>query len=301
MKKTLFFLVAIVAGGAMAVWVVNFVGWEEIKTVFFIFSWRQGLIIIFLTGLMLFTGLWKWQVVLRGHDYNISIFKLGSAYLVSFSISFLFPMMFFGGELFRGFFLKEKFAIPWSKAMSSIVIDRVLETTAFLMAIISGIAYFIFSIGLLPKNLGIIFTSTLLLFSAATGFFYFKVLKKESIAKAFLNFFNHKKPLNGQPLDIEKEIFFFFKHRKKQFFIGIFLSSLRVFITWLRTWLLVMFLGKNIGFFPVLSVLAFDYFSSLVPIPTALGIHEMAQLFAFSALGAGAVLAPAFTMIQRGA
>ena len=125
--------------------------------------------------------------------------------------------------------------------------------------------------------------------------------RKESIAHFFLKFFNPKSHRNGEPLGIEKEIFNFFHFQKKALLEGIVLAFSRVGITLLRSWLIILFLGKVLGFLPIFAILAFDYFAFLAPIPTALGIHEMLQFFAFGALRLGTALAPAFTMIQRGA
>jgi hypothetical protein len=71
-------------------------------------------------------------------------------------------------------------------------------------------------------------------------------------------------------------------------------------VTWLRCWLLILFLGKAIGILPALSILGFYYIALFIPIPAALGTHEVIQAFSFSALGIGAGMAPVFTMIQRG-
>jgi len=68
-----------------------------------------------------------------------------------------------------------------------------------------------------------------------------------------------------------------------------------------RAFLLVLFLGKNIGALSVLSVLGFNYLAVMIPIPAALGSHEAIQTFAFNSLGLGASTAAAFTMIIRGA
>ena len=79
------------------------------------------------------------------------------------------------------------------------------------------------------------------------------------------------------------------------------LRFLRVAVTWLRCWLLILFLGKALNPFFAFSVLGFYYFALLIPIPAALGSHELVQTFSFSVLGLGPAMASAFAMIQRGA
>lgn len=78
------------------------------------------------------------------------------------------------------------------------------------------------------------------------------------------------------------------------------LSFLRAGTMYLRAWLLILFLGRNISALPVLSVLGFTYLAVMIPIPTALGSHEAIQTFAFNSLGLGMASATAFTMIIRG-
>jgi len=79
------------------------------------------------------------------------------------------------------------------------------------------------------------------------------------------------------------------------------ISFLRAIITYLRTWFLIFFLGKNIGGLTALSILGFSCLATMIPIPTALGSHEAIQIFAFNSLGLGLSTATAFTMIIRGA
>lgn len=300
MKKFLLFFLSLLVGLGLLLWVISFIGWEEIKLAFLVFSGWQGVVIVFLTGLMLGTGIYKWKVILKSQGYNLSTQKLIQPYLAGFSLIYLFPMLLLGGEVFRGYFLKEKFSLSQKKALSSVLIDKILEATVFLFIIFIACFYFLFKISLPPKDLGIIIGGILIFFSFLIGFFYFKSFKKESIANFFIKFFNKKFNHQGI-LEIEEEVFYFFKFKKRALWEGISLTFLRVAITWLRCWVLILFLGKNSGFLPALAILGFYYLALLIPIPTALGSHEVIQIFTFQALGLGASLAPAFTMIQRGA
>jgi len=102
-------------------------------------------------------------------------------------------------------------------------------------------------------------------------------------------------------LETEKEIFDFFKPKRKSMWKGFGLSFLRAAAMYLRAWLLILFLGKSISALPALSILGFTYLAAMIPIPTALGSHEAIQIFAFNSLGLGLSTATAFTMIIRGA
>lgn len=300
-KRIFLFFVSLFIGIGLLIWVVRFIGWQEIKSAFLIFTGWHGMIILLLTVFMLFLGMWKWKVILGSQGYHLFHRQLFSSYLAGFSLAYFFPMFIFGGEIFKGYILRENFSVPWKNGITSIIIDKILEVTSFLIIILAGLVFFLFKIGLPPKNLGIILGGGLFLVSVGIGFFYFKIFKKESMVKLMAKIFNHKKLLDGEVLEAEREIFIFFKSRGKALWQASILAFSRVAVTWLRCWILILFLGKSIGFFSALSVLGFYYFVFMIPIPMALGSHELIQTFSFSALGIGAGLAPAFAMIQRGA
>lgn len=295
MKKFLLFLVSLLAGVGLFVWILKIVGRNGLEEAFLVFkSWR-GLVILALTILIAVVGNWRWKEILKGMDVNISFRELFRPFLAGFSLIYLFPVIVWGGEIFRGYFLKEKKLIPWSKGMASVIIDRVFEWTANLVFIFLGGLFFLFIIGFPSLKLGIIFGGVFLFFLAAVSFFYFKCIKKESMMKFF--FLGDKK----QPLEIEKEIFGFFKLKKIAMWKSLFLSFLRATCMCGRVWFLILFLGKEISALPSLSILGFSYLAAMIPIPTSLGSHEVIQAFAFNSLGLGASTATAFTMVIRGA
>jgi uncharacterized protein (TIRG00374 family) len=300
MKRIIFFFLSLIIGTALLIGVFNFVGWEEIKAAFGMFVGWQGIVIIFFTALMLFLGMLKWRVILKSQGYNLSNKKLVAPYLAGFSLIYLFPMVVLGGEIFRAYIIKDRYQIPWKIGMVSTIIDKILEGTTFLIAVLFGIVYFIFKIGIPTQSTAILVGLIIFLVTLATALFYFQCFRKKSIAKGLIRIFGRGKIINGELIELEKSLFGFFTLNKPEFWWSLLLSFLRVSVTWVRCWILVMFLGGSIGILPALSILAFYYISIFIPIPAALGTHEIFQIFSFSALGIGAGLVPAFTMIQRG-
>ena len=295
MKKVLLLLFSFIIGIALFVWIAKIVGLGEIKKAFLVFTGWQGLVILGLTLLMALIGNWKWREILKGGGTNVSFMSLFNVYLAGFSIMFLAPILLWGGEVFRSYILKERNNVPWTKGMASVIIDRFMEWTANLAVIFFGGLFFLLIIGFPPIKLGIIFGGVFLILLAGVFFFYFKCVKKESFVSLFI------KNDQNKPFEIEKEVFSFFKVKKRAMWKALFLSFLRAGVMYTRTWFLILFLGKTIGALPVLSVLGFSYLAVMIPIPTALGSHEAIQTFAFGALGLGVSTATAFTMIIRGA
>jgi len=299
MKKFLLFLFSLLIGVGIFTWIAKIVGWQEIKRALLVFTGWQGIVIFLLTLLMAIIGTWKWKEILKGEGINVSFKCLLNPYLAGFSIMFLAPGLVWAGEIFRSYYLKERNSIPWLKGMASVIIDRILEWTTNLVVIFFGVLFFLYKIGFPPRHLGIIFGVTLLFFVIGISFFYFKTFKRESMVKAFVKIFNNRS--DSQPLEIEKEIFNFFKPKKILMWKAIGISSLRAIVMYFRVWLLIIFLGKSIGGLSALSIFSFTYLAAMIPIPTALGSHEAIQTFAFNALGLGASSATAFTMTIRGA
>lgn len=293
MKKVFLFLLSLLVGIALFFWVLQTIGWEEVKNALNVFTGWKGIIILFMTFLVMLAGNWKWREILKGQGISIGFFELFKSYLAGFALMFLFPIVFWGGEFFRGYALKEKNSIPWSKGMASVAIDRILEWTTNLIIIVIGVFSFIFLIDFPPSQLVAIFGSAFALFAIGLSIFYFKCLRKESIIGFFLR--GHK-----QPFDVEKEIFDFFDPKKKPIWKAFAISFLRAGLMHLRVWILVLFLGKNFGPLQSLSVLGFSYMAAMIPIPTSLGSHEAVQTFAFNSLGLSSGVAAAFTMIIRG-
>jgi len=293
------FLFSLLIGIGLFVWIGKVVGWQEIKKAFLVFTGWQGMVILGLTVLIALIGNWKWKEILRGEGVKISFLELFKPYLTGFSIMFLAPVLLWAGEIFRGYYLKERSSVPWLKGMASIIIDRILEWTTNLVVIFFGTLFFLYKIGLPPKNIGIIFGGVFFIFVVGISFFYFKAFKKESVAKTFVKIFNNQS--DGQPLEIEKEIFNFFRPKKLATWKVVGISFLRAAVMYFRVWLLIFFLGKSIEGLSALSILGFTYLAVMIPIPTALGSHETIQMFAFKSLGLGASSATAFAMIIRGA
>jgi uncharacterized protein (TIRG00374 family) len=293
MKKIFLFLFFLLIGVFLFFRIIKEIGWQEIKLAFFIFFSKKGLVILGLTILIWLTGLLRWKEILRGQGENLSFLTLFRPYFSSLSLMFFFPMLILAGEFFRAYFLKEKKSILWQKGMASVLIDRILEITVYLIIIFLGIFFFLFKIGFLPKNLGAILV-ILIIIALFILFFYFKSFKKESILKIF-----GKLDKKNKIRELEKEIFEFFKIKNKFLWRGFFLSFLKSFFNFLRIWILILFLGKTTGIFSLFSILGFLYFTLMIPIPASLGSQEAFQAFAFLNLGIGASRGAAFSMLIR--
>lgn len=296
MNKFLYFFITVTVGIGLFYWINKTVGVSGIKSALLTLSGAKGLAIFGLTILMLLLGVWKWRIILKSQGHPFSFRELTSIFLSAFSISFFAPVLIFSGEVFRAYALKEKKSVPWKKAMASVIIDRILEWTCNLAIILAGVIFFIFRISRLPSKLEIILDSFLIVLVIGAVFFYIRSFKKKSIVKIFM-----KANKKNNFLEIEKEIFNFFKPRKKAIWKTIAVNFTRCVAAFLRCWLIILFLGKGLLFFPAVVILSFYFLATLIPIPASLGSHDALQALVFSGFGFGADSGAAFAMIIRGA
>jgi uncharacterized protein (TIRG00374 family) len=300
MKKFFLFFISLLIGLGLFCWIASHIGWGEIKSAFRQFSVQAGLLILFLTILSALVRSLRWKTILNSQELNIPFLKVFEYYLSGLSVNFFFPMVIFGGEIFRGYDLKEKYSFPWSKSIASVLIDRILEITIYTLTAILGIIFFIIKIPHLAAKIFLAIFLGTLLFLVLISFFYFKIFKKESIILALMRKLNLKNS-NGTDtmVEVEKEIFRYFRPKREAMWEGFALSLLHEIILLGRTGLLILFLGKEISVLSAISIVAFSSLAMLIPIPADLGFHDAVQSFIFESLGLGANTGMAFVFIIR--
>jgi len=296
MKRILFLLTSLSFGVILFIFIVRFIGWDNVVLAFQSFTGIDGLAILGLTFLIILVAILRWQQIIESQGCQISIAALVKPYLVAHSVNYLMPTVPFGSEIVRGYTLKEKTDFPGNIAISSAFIDRILEITAHLIMAFLGIFYFLLKVGMPPYNLGIILGGGFLVALIPISLFYFKSLRKESLVKFFI-----KKSEKNIILNVEEEVFDFFDAKKISFWKGLIMAFLRDIVSLFRTYFIIIFLGESLNFFSAFSVFSFSTLAQFFPIPAALGSHEITQVFIFGKLGLGAGTATAFTMIIRGA
>lgn len=298
-KTVFFFLASFLVGIVIFALVYDMVGWQDVESVLAIFSFNNGLVIFFLTLLMLLMGTLRWQVILSSGGVKTSFFDLLKTYLAGYSIIFLVPVLFFGGELFRAYALKKKGILSFSKSIASVIIERVLGWTFNLIFVICGLFLFMLNVSLIPNAISFIFLILFFVLLSGLIIFYLKVFRRESIAGFLEKYFNGR--LNGGAKEVEKEIFSFFNIKNPAMWKAFSLSFIRMIFMFSRNFFLLVFLNQHINIETVLAILSFNLLATMIPIPASLGSHEAFQIFAFNSLGLNTITAMAFALIIRSA
>ena len=89
MKKFFFFLISLLVGIGLFLWILNMVGWQEVRKILFNFSGRNSLIVLFLTILVWLVGLWKWKFVLNSQGCNYPLSGLLQIAFASNAVTYL--------------------------------------------------------------------------------------------------------------------------------------------------------------------------------------------------------------------
>jgi len=293
MKRLLLFFGALLAGGALFGFLISGVGWDEAWDSLRAFSLLHALVVFLLTLGSLFVGALRWYFILKKQRCNIPFPDVWKAYLAGFSLWFFVPMFPFVNELFRASSLKEQYEVDLPKGMASVIIDRIFEITSNLFVVLVG--------GLIFLLMGdhISYSAKML---AAIGFvggwflflllLYVRLFQKKSIVRLFWK-------NNGGMQEAEEEIFRFFQLKNPGFWQGICLSLGKSAVGIARAWVIILFFGKGFAVLPAITIHGFYYLAILVPIPAALGSHDILQAIAFGAFGLGAGTGAAFALVVR--
>ncbi len=308
MKRILKFFASLIIGLIVFFIVLAKIGFETLGQALSLFFNLQGLVIVGISLIFFGLGILKWKTILKSQGYNFKFLELSPVWLLGFSISYITPFAIFGGEIFRMYFAKKKFKeLSWKNSMSSVAIDKLLDTTVFFGFLIISLLVFAFY-GRFPTSIvGIAVLSTAGLFLCLLGIFYFKKWQKQSAIEWLIGLFGLKKEKfsNGRTmediLEAEKQVFEFFSFKKKVFWKTLGLTLLRYFLHFVRCVILVLFVVGNFTVLKSLALYGFTSLATLTPLPATLGALEIGEGIAFKVLGLGFNNGAVFSMIWRGA
>lgn len=301
-QKSFLFLLSILFGVAIFIYVGNTIGWNFILQSFEIFLNKEGFLIIFLSFFIAFLGGLRWKEIIRAEGVEkdkVSLFDYFKFYTAGFSIVYLFPIIIFGSEIFRATLLEEKGKIGWDKALGSVIIERIVEWTVNILVIVFGTFYFFYKVAMPEGGVLFVFIASIVFVLALLGFVYFYVFRRKSFFKNLLLKMNKENYKESLALKTEKIVFEYFNFQNTRLWRGYFLSLAKDLAMLLRVWLIIYFLGVNLDFMSSFSVLGFSFLSTLIPIPATLGIQELIQAFAFENLNLRLGAASAFAMLLR--
>jgi len=211
-KISLGFLSFVVGFGILAL-VISTVGAGEIAEVLLQFS-PWGLIpLLVLTIIIHIVSALKWQYLLATSGIRVPLIPLTKIWLVGYAVSYVTPVVYIGGEFFRAYILRERYGVPWARALSSIFIDKVVEAVVWISVIFAGAGVLVFQSGTasLPKVIAMSLASILFFAGFLVVVYIFSFQKKSLVHFWFGKILKSKNSATGKFLgDIEKDFFCIF-------------------------------------------------------------------------------------------
>jgi len=303
MKKTVLFILSLVIGLALFTGVVAYIGLDEIISAFKSFPWWVIAVTTVLAFVQIFITIFRWKIILNAQGDKVPFVKLISPKFVGYSISFLTPGLYVGGEPVRAYVLKKETGIPFTRSMASIIVDKILDFTYPLPFLIGALVFAVFNYDMPWSVLGV-FILTLFILIGLLGLFYFQTLRGKGffsiIFRIFqLHRFKFMRKVVTKMVVFEQLIITFFKDKKQLFAQGLLLSLLGGTIIFLQFFIILYALGIDANFLEILVMMVFMILSFLIPIPASLGSLETGQVVVFTALKFTASIGIAFTLVLR--
>lgn len=260
------------------------------------------IIIIFLINIFIFlTTILKWQILVKPYNYKSSLTKIIPIFLSEWTVSYLTPIMYVGGEGLKAHLVSKNEKQSFIKTFSLIIVDRIAEGVALLLFLIFG-----GTISFLLRHY--LLGSLLIIFSILVIVLIFFASKLSNLFLLLNKIFKFYKITNQENKDkspeekIKEEIKIieeFFRQKIKFFNLDVILSFLCIILACIQIYFLMSFFGYRLDFFKIFLIRTFIVFSGFIPTPASLGGFEGSMAFIFNLLGFRLEHALSFSLVIR--
>ncbi|HEY6074986.1 MAG TPA: lysylphosphatidylglycerol synthase transmembrane domain-containing protein [Anaerolineales bacterium] len=272
--------------------------WESLRH---LAAWQIGILLV-VNALVILSMTLRWWLVVRAEKSHLPFLPFIACRLAMFSVSYFTPGPQLGGEPLQILFLRREHGQSLARAVSTVIIDKLLEFLGNFLFIALGLFAFL-STGALPGVslpqwiwvlLGLVLSWPLLhLFLLARS-----RLPITYLLKTFASRF-HKHKWFRTAL-VSERLGAAFVRRHPAFLLGALFASLLGWSAMAAEYMLILnFLRVQTGFLQALSALTASLLAFLVPLPGGLGALEASQVLALGSLGYPAALAISVTLLLR--
>jgi len=302
MKKFILTAVSLLIGGIILGVAVSTSGLKNILQIVHSLRWLWLLGVPVFFSVVFILDAWRWEIVLKYSGYRTTFGRLIVAKLAGFAICYITPIMYVGGEGAQGYILKKEANVPLVKGLSTIIVDKAVES---LMVLIFFIICGCLMLWRLSNPIYVGLAGFLIAGSiVALLVFFWQIHRGRKFFVALLDWFHLDKidfiaRRKHRVEVLEDDIYNFFRTHKKALWktLGISVLSTIAYILLFICVLQALNYQINLALIMILRGLAI--FVSLIPVPAALGIYEGSFGFAFSGIGLDPSAGVAFSLIMR--
>lgn len=307
MKKYIIIFISLIIGLVGLIILYQQIGFKDIWSQLYKLRFWQFFIIFSTASLMLGVTTWRWKIILKDFtSIPLSWWTVFKARLSEQAVSYLTPMMYYGGEGVRAYVLNKDKNVPVSTGLTSVLIDRISEFLgAFVFLFLGAVLMVIeksFIWGILLFIFAFILFLSLYLFLELIGFdrvllFIVKIFHLDKIK------YNSKSvgstTLGERLIFVGREATVYFQKSRSKFYHTTVLSLLSLVIWFIQTKLLLDFFGFYLPWSKIFIIKIIITLSGFIPIPADLGAYEGGHVLAFNIFGLPAEVAIAFSLITR--
>ncbi|ACX72815.1 conserved hypothetical protein [Methanocaldococcus vulcanius M7] len=248
----------------------------------------------------------RWRFIIKILGYSANFKNIFLLVLMGLFINNITPSMRGGGEAFRAYYLSKIEKIPKGLAFSTVVVERVLDTSIFLFFTLFVIGYFVFT-GfeylkyLILSWLFLFFITAVVVYLIANKTLLIKTVTK--ISKIICKYSSYKYDETKILQSIEEfynSMKFFKNKRGWDVIIAIFLSVLWYIVDILKLWILFLSLSYAVSIICVSAVYLITLLSGVLSItPSGFGTADTIMIVSFSAFNIPPSVAAAITLLDR--
>ncbi|MBU1102531.1 flippase-like domain-containing protein [Patescibacteria group bacterium] len=304
MKKFLFYTLTLAAGIIIFILVIGEVGGKEIaKAMAYFPFWKWA--VVTATGLISFcVGILRWRFIIKIlTGKNLPLKLITMAKTIGWTIAYITPISYIGGEPHKIHLLKDQADIDWEPAGASVIIDEVLELSVALLFLVVGVIFLFLKFSM-PAILWLFLGGAMATCITLWLIFWRQTKSGKGFVSFFIRLFSLDKIkwVNGiqdKVKNAEKQTRNFFHYHKRAFGAALALAFLERFILIITFWLMVEFLGGRTNIFQIMGIMSLTVAVNFLPLPASLGGQEASQTIVFGIFGLGAGTGLAFSLILR--
>jgi uncharacterized protein (TIRG00374 family) len=241
----------------------------------------------------------RWWLIIRAEKKGISFFPLLATRVAVFGVSYftLGPQV--GGEPLQILYLERKYGLTYTRATSTVVMDKLLEFLANFILLSLGLTA-ILQAGILSASgskplLSLGGLIILLLWPPIHIIFLYRGKYPISI---ILRIFSNNKAARFIAAS-ERMAGTFCRRHLSSLIFAIFVSIFAALGMVGEFFLITSFLGIHLSFWQTIAAWTAGWLAFLVPVPGGLGALEASQVFALGAFGISAAAAISVTLLIR--
>ncbi|MFC1618282.1 lysylphosphatidylglycerol synthase transmembrane domain-containing protein, partial [Patescibacteria group bacterium] len=281
------------------------IGWDKIKDVFTMFTWWQFAVLVFSLFLALIFVAISTMIILRALGHKTKFRDMFPLAFVNFTIGYLTPIPYAGGEPVQIYLMHKRMHIPVSAGTTAMILERVARQIVVLIVILVGVTLAVFTI---PMNgiLKALLVALMIFFIFVLWAYFSKSLSGQGFLRYMIKIFRLqnlkivKKPKHARVIEnIDTHTTNFLAGHPKSFWVMLALASIWTFVMVSQIILVLYFMGYTPTVSNVLLLYMFTNLIVLIPTPAMLGTYEAGGMMVFAIEGLDAGFGLVFSLIMR--